>query len=146
MAKKLGNDYRPWIESAVAGTYNEIKGNTTLSISRSGSTFSIGTKSDFPVDPQAPGSRGHSISLGVIPDLPDADGYERLMTLARSSSVAAIGFQIRKGGSSGVTPGDVVYECDVYVTQDDNDLNQNSPVGASVTLVAGAVPTIDELA
>jgi hypothetical protein len=145
MAKKLGNDYRMWIESTTPGTYNEILGNQSLSISRSGQTIDTSTKSDFPYGTAAAGLRSLSIAAGFIPDLPDADGYGRLMDLVRSTTLSTVAIQIRKGGSSGADPADVVFECDMYVTQDDNDHGQNSPVTASLTFVAAAAPTVDEL-
>ena len=55
MAKKLGNDYRLWIESATPGTFNEIKGGTSLKINRQASTIDTSTKDDFPYGTQAPG-------------------------------------------------------------------------------------------
>lgn len=145
MAKKLGNDYRIWIESSTPGTYGEIKGNQNLSISRSGQTIDTSTKSDFPYGTMAAGLRALSIQASFIPDLPDANGYGRLMAVVRASTLATIGIQIRKGGSSGADPGDVVFDCDMYATQDDNDLNQNAGVGAGVTFVAAAAPTVDTL-
>jgi len=145
MSKKLGNDYRMWIESATPGTFSEIMGNQNLSISRSGQTIDTGTKSDFPYSTMAAGLRALSIQATFIPNLPDANGYARLMTLVRSTTLSTVGIQIRKGGSSGATPADVVFECDMYVTQDDNELNQNSAVGASVTFVASAAPDTDTL-
>ena len=146
MAKKLGNDYRLWVESAVAGTYGEVKGNQNLSISRQGQTIDTSTKSDFPYGTMAAGLRNLSIQASFIPDLPDATGYERLMEVVRATTISTLGIQIRKGGSAGATPGDVVFECDMYVTQDDNDMGQNAAVGAGLTYVAAAAPTIDELA
>lgn len=146
MAKKLGNDYRIWVESATPGTYSEVKGNQQLSISRSGQTIDISTKDDFPYGAQAAGLKALSISATFIPTLPDTNGYERLQTLARGSTLSTVGVQIRKGGSTGATPADVVFTCSMYVTQDDTDMSQNAGVGASFTFVAAAAPTTDALA
>lgn len=146
MAKKLGNDHRLWIESATPGTYFEIKGNQNLSVSRQGQTIDTSTKSDFPYGTMAAGNRNLTLPSTFIPDLPDATGYGRLMTLMRSSTLSTVGIQIRKGGAAGADPGDVVFECDMYVTQDDNDFGQNTAVSAAVTFVAAAAPTIDTLA
>jgi hypothetical protein len=145
MSKKLGNDYRIWVESAVAGTYNEIKGNQDLSISRDGGTIDTSTKSDFPYGTQAPGLRQTSITASFIPDLPDANGYTRFETLASAAVATPIGIQVRKGGASGATPGDVVFECDMYATQVNHGMGQNAPVTLSTTLVAAAAPSIDAL-
>lgn len=146
MAKKLGNDYRIWLESATPGTYAEIKGNQDLSVNREGGTIDTSTKDDFPYASQAAGARAVTIQATFIPDLPDATGYTRLMTLANALVNTPFNIQVRKGGASGVTPGDVVFACSVYATTNNNSLGQNAPVGASITFVAAAAPTTDLLA
>lgn len=143
--KKLGRDYRLWVETAVAGTYAEVKGNQELSIGRDGSTIDLGTKSDFPYSPQAAGGRSLSVSASFIPDLPDA-GYTRFMSLANGATTTPIPIQIRKGGATGADPGDVVLEVDTYATQLNDDFGQAGGVGSAWTLVAAAAPTVDLLA
>jgi hypothetical protein len=81
MAKRLGNNCRLLIESAVAGTYNEIKGQQNLAVNRNAATIDTSTKDEFPWGSSAPGSRSLSIPATFIPDLPDANGYDRLRTL-----------------------------------------------------------------
>jgi hypothetical protein len=98
VAKKLGNDYRLWIESATPGTYNMLKGQQDLSINRSSSPIDTSTKDDFPYGTSAPGLRSLSVPFTIIPDLPDANGYTRMETAALASTAAAVKFQIRKGG------------------------------------------------
>ena len=146
MAKKLGNDYRLWIESVTPGTYNEIKGNQDLSISRDGGTIDTSAKSDFPYGTSAPGLRQLSVQASFIPDLPDANGYTRLMTLVNAATTTPINLQIRKGGATGVAPGDVVLQGAFYATQANEGLGQNAPVTANVTFVAASAPTTDALA
>lgn len=146
MAKKLGSDYRLWIESATPGTYNQILGNQALSISRSGQTIDMATKDDGAYGAQAAGSKGLSLQAGFIPNLPDTTGYDRFQALARASTTAPFNVQIRKGGSSGATPADVVFLCSMYCTQDDNDFAMNAGMTAGFTLVAAAAPTTDLIA
>jgi hypothetical protein len=55
MGKKLANDYRLWIESATPGTYNEVKGQTAITISRQGGLFDISSKDDGAYATQGPG-------------------------------------------------------------------------------------------
>ncbi len=145
MAKKLGNDYRVWLETVTPGTYAIIKGNQDLSINREGGTIDISTKDDFPYAAQAAGARSVSITASFIPDLPDATGYTRLMTLANALVATPFNIQVRKGGTAGVT-GDVVFECSVYCTTNNTAAAQNSAVGVSVTFVAATAPTTDALA
>jgi predicted secreted protein len=146
VAKRLGNDYRLWIEQTAAGTYAEIKGNQDLSVSRSAATIDISSKDNFPYAARAAGMREVSISASFIPDLPDTTGFGRLETLAQSTVSSAFKIQIRKGGSAGATPADVVYEGSVYVTDFDTNFGQNAGVTASCTFVASAAPTTDVLA
>jgi hypothetical protein len=49
VAKKLGNDYRLWIESATPGTYNMIKGQQDLSINRSPRRSTPRPRTTFPM-------------------------------------------------------------------------------------------------
>jgi hypothetical protein len=100
VAKKLGNDYRLWIESATPGTYNEIKGGQELSVSRSAATIDTSTKDDFPYGTSAPGMRQLSVPFSIIPNLPDATGYTRFETVANAATATPTNFQIRKGGSA----------------------------------------------
>jgi hypothetical protein len=145
VGKKLGNDYRIWVESATPGTFNEIKGQVSTTINRSGGTIDTGSKSDFPYGTAAPGSRSLSIPFTIRPDLPDANGYTRLETLALAAVQAPFNIQIRKGGSAG-SGTDVVFACSVYVTDFNTPMDQNSVVAVSGTFVAAAAPTTDVLA
>ena len=145
MGKRLANDRRVWIESATPGTYNMVKGNQNLRINRSSGTIDGTSKDDFPFNINLPGNRNHSVAASFMPDLPDANGYERLQTLARASTPTAIGVQIRKGAAAGVAPGDVEYECSMYVTEDNTSADQNTVVGNDFTLVPAAAPTVDLL-
>jgi hypothetical protein len=135
VAKKLGNDYRLWIESTTAGTFNEIKGGQDLSVDRSGSTIDISSKDDFPYAAQAAGMRSVTINASFIPNLPDTTGYGRLVTVANSTIATPFKLQIRKGGSSGAT-GDIVFECNVYCTSLNEGFGQNDAVKTSATFVA----------
>jgi hypothetical protein len=146
VAKKLGNDYRIWIESTTPGTFNLIKGNQDLAINREGSTIDTTTKEDFPWGTAAPGTRSLSVTASFIPDLPDANGYTRLMDLAGAGTSTPIPIQIRKGGSTGADPADTVFECNMYATTTSTPMGMNAPVTANVTFVAAEPPTIDELA
>lgn len=146
MAKKLGNDYRLWIESATPGTYNMIKGQQDLSVNQSGGTIDTSTKDDFPYGTQGPGLRSISIPFSCIPDLPDANGYTRFETLVNAVVSTPFNIQIRKGGSAGVTPGDVVFAGSVYGTDISTSFGQNASVQLSGTLVSAAAPTTNLLA
>lgn len=145
MARGVANNYRLWIESATPGTYNEIKGGQGTSITRNGSTIDMSVKSDFPYAAQAPGMRAVSVSASFIPDLPDANGWLRLETLANAVVAVPFNIQVRKGGSAGVT-GDTVFQCSVYCTDLNDGFDVNAPAQKNLTFVAAAAPTIDTFA
>jgi predicted secreted protein len=136
MAKRLGNNCRLLIESAVAGTYNEIKGQQNLAVNRNAATIDTSTKDEFPWGSSAPGSRSLSIPATFIPDLPDANGYDRLRTLV--SGTDPFNVRIKDGAT-------VVFEGSVYVTDRNNTLNQNAAGEASCTFVNASPPVTDDL-
>lgn len=144
MAKLLGNNYRLWIESTTPGTFNEVKGQTTLRLNRTSDQIDTSTKDDFPYGTSAPGLKGLTIDFELYPNLPDATGYTRLETLSQGSS--PVNFQIRKGGSTGVMPGDVVFAASLNIGGITVDMGKNDVVKASGQLSLAAPPTTDVLA
>lgn len=143
MAKKLGNDYRLFIESATAGTYNEIKGQTSMKVSRKSSDIDTSTKDDYPYGTQAPGLKTLTIDVELYPNLPDANGYTRFESM--SQGTAPVNFQIRKGGSAGA-PTDVVFQASMYIGSFDTDFGKNDVVKCNSQLSLAAAPTTDTLA
>ncbi len=144
MAKKLGKDYRLWIESATPGTYNEIKGQVGLKYSRKANGIDASSKEDFPYGIEAKGRQSITIDFDIKPDLPDANGYTRFET--RAALVTPTLFQIRKGGSTGADPADVVFAASMNIMSSDTDLPDNDMVKASGQLTLAAAPTTDTLA
>lgn len=143
MAKKLGNEYRLWIETAVVDTFVEIKGQTTLKINRQAGNVDTSTKSDFPYGTSQPGRRALSVDFELLPDLPDT-AFTRMETLSQASPQAPVKFQIRKGGSAGAT-GDVVFAALLNIGNLDTDFPDNAPVKANGQLTLAAAPTVDTL-
>lgn len=142
MAKKLGNDYRLWIDSSTPGTFAEIKGNTTLTINRQSNLIDTSAKSDFPYGTQAPGLRSLTIDAEVIPDLPDANGYGRLETVAAGS--APVNFAVRKDGSAG-DAADNIFLASMYVGNFNTQMSKDEAVRVSFTLTLAAAPSTDAL-
>jgi hypothetical protein len=145
MAKGLGNNYLVWVESITPGTYNLIKGQQGATISRSSSSIDLGSKDDNGYAASAPGLRTLTISLTVLPNLPDSTGYTRLETLCNASPQAPFNIQIRKGGATGAT-GDVVFAGSVYGNLDSTGFDQNAGVPVGITFTAAGAPTADTLA
>jgi predicted secreted protein len=137
--KKLGIFYRLQIESAVAGTYTEIAGQQNLSVNRQGQQIDTSTKDEHPWGSSRNGARSISIPATFIPDLPDANGYDRLVTLANGDDP----FNIRIIDSS--DSDNVVFECSVNVTDRNNTLDSGAAGGASCTFVNAAPPVTDDL-
>lgn len=144
MAKKLGNDYLLWVESAVQGTFNLVKGQQTLSISRDAGSIDTSTKDESGYGTSAPGLKSLKISLDMLPNLPDASGYTRLETLCNAAPAVPFNVQIRKGGQNGAAA-DVVFAGSVYGNLDSTEFGQNDAVKAKATFSAAAAPTTDVL-
>lgn len=144
MAKKLGNDYRLWIESATPGTYNEIKGQQTMQYDRSSETINMSDKNNSPYALTAPGLFNVTLSVDGIADLPDANGFTLLETTFKLQ--ASKKFQIRKGGSAGATPADVVFEGLMNILSLPITYGQNDAVKYKTSLGCAAAPTTDALA
>lgn len=145
MGKKLGNDYRLWVESATPGTYNMLKGQLSMTQNGQAGTIDTTSKDDFPYGTSAPGTRSGSISCECIPDLPDANGFTRLESQANAATPTPFNVQIRKGGASGADPGDVVLEVSVYCGDFPKNYGMNDAVKANFTLTYAAAPTVDQL-
>lgn len=145
MSKGLGNNYWLWIESSTPATYNFIKGQQGCSVSRTAGSIDLSTKDDGGYGSSAPGLRSWSIDLTVLPNLPDANGYTRLETLANASPQVAFNVQIRKGAATGVS-GDVVFAGSVYGNLDSTGFDQNAGVPVKVSLSGNGAPTTDVLA
>jgi predicted secreted protein len=140
MAKKLGSDYRLYVQSATPATFNQPAGQGNLTINRSKAFTSSATKDTEGVDTQTPGLRTLSITQAIIPDLPDANGYTRMETLDKSN--AAEVYQVRK---KPFATEDVVFECLMYTSLDNTGMEQGTSVSAGVTLQPAAQPTVDSL-
>jgi predicted secreted protein len=144
MGKKLGNDYRLWIESAVAGTYNEIKGQQSLTYDRASESINTSDKNNSPYATSAPGLFNITLSLDGVADLPDTTGFTLLETTFKAQ--ASKKFQIRKGGSAGATPADVVFEGLMNILSLPITFGQNDVVKYKTSLGCAAAPTTDALA
>lgn len=144
MAKKLGNEYRLWVDSATAGTFIEIKGQTSLKINRQAGNVDTSDKAAFPYGTSLPGRRVLTVDVELFPDLPDA-GYTRLETLSQASPQAPVMFQIRKGGSTGEV-GDVVFHASMNIGNVDTEYPDNAPIKTNGQLTLAAPPLVDTLA
>jgi predicted secreted protein len=144
MAKKLGNDYLLWVDSAQAGTYNLVKGQQSLSISRDAGSIDTSTKDDSGYGTSAPGLKSLKISLDMLPNLPDANGYTALETKCNAAPAVPFMVQIRKGGAAGVAA-DVVFEGSVYGNITSTEFGQNDAVKAKIEFSAAAAPVKDVL-
>jgi hypothetical protein len=144
MAKKLGNDYLIWVESITPGTFNLIKGQQSVSISRDAGSIDTTTKDDSGYGTSAPGLKSLKLSLDTIPNLPDSTGFTRLETLCSANPAAPFLIQIRKGGPA-ATITDAVFAGSVYGNITSTEFGQNDAVKAKIEFSAASAPTIDTL-
>jgi hypothetical protein len=137
--KRLGNNHRLQIEQSTPGTYAEISGQQNLSVNRSAGEIDTSGKDEFPYGSSAAGSRKINLPSTFVPDLPDANGYDRLVTLANGTD--PFGIRIIDVANAD----EVVFECDVFVTDRNNSLDINAAGQASCTFVNAAAPSVDLL-
>jgi predicted secreted protein len=144
VAKKLGNDYRLWIESATPGTFTQIAGQQSLTYNRSSQQIDISDKNNAPYALSAAGLFAVDISVQGLADLPDANGFTLMETKFKAQ--ASWKFQIRKNGSSGADPADVVFAATCNILELPLTFPQNGGVGYSAKLGLALAPTVDALA
>jgi hypothetical protein len=89
----------------------------------------------------AAGSRKVNLPCTFIPDLPDANGYDRLVTLANDANGDPFNIRIIDAADSD----NVVFECSVTVSDRNNTLDQNAAAGATCTFENAAAPVTDDL-
>jgi hypothetical protein len=141
---KFGNDYRLWIESSTPGTFHEIKGQQDLEEEGTAQTYDTSSKDNFPYATSAPGLRSLNLSLTLLPDPLDTNGYGRLEAVARGLTTQSVKFQIRKDGAGG-TAEDVVLEAPFYISNFSRRYPQNGSVSISLQLLLAGPPTVDTL-
>lgn len=139
-----GKKYKLWIEGAVAGTYNPIKGQQDLDIQLTRNTDPATTKDDENYETVFPGLITGSIAFSGQISLPDANGFTLMETAFKAATVKK--FQIRKNGDAGVAPGDVVWECEHYVLECSAKFPLSGPSTATGRLGLAGAPTINTLA
>lgn len=145
MAKGLGNNYFLWIESATPGTYNIVKGQQNLSITRGADKIDTTTKDSGGYKTAAMGLKDLSVKLDLMPDLPDATGYTRLETQCLATPPVPFNVQIRKGGTAGAS-GDVVFAASMYGDLTSQNFDQSTANKASFNFTLAAAPTTDVMA
>ena len=142
MAKLLGNNYRVFIESTTQGTFHQIAGQQDVSLSGSQSFANSSTKDTGAYATKVPTQRDSTLTLALRPDLPDANGFGRLESVANAATQVPVGIQIRKAPFA---DGDVVFEASMFVGEFSKSMPQNDVVSASVSFGLEAAPTTDLL-
>lgn len=141
MAKLLGNNYRLYIQSATAGTYNPIGGQGDLSYSRKAQLIDVSDKNNAPYGLKAAGNFDVEISMSGIPDLPDANGLSRAETMFKTQAIEK--YQIRKAPFA---TGDVIFEGSCYTNDCSVSFPKDAPASYTLALGLAAAPTTDLLA
>jgi len=140
MAKKLGNNYRLFVQDVGGTTFSQPAGQGNLTKNGGKNFTSNATKDTEGYDTQQPGLRTLTLTQDMIPDLPDATGYTRMETLDQSDATEV--YQIRKKPFGDT---DVVFEALMYTGLNNTDFNQGESVKVGVTLTLAAAPTVNAL-
>lgn len=136
-----GNNYRVFIESTTAGTFNQIAGQRSIDYSQSLATYSIATKDSGAYDINAAALLTTSFSVEVLPNLPDANGYTRCETLHNNRTATARA-QIRRAPFSG---SDIIFDAPVLVTSVPKSAPFNDAVAGPISFVLSGAPTVNTL-
>ena len=145
MATLLGNNYMLWVETATAGTYALVKGQGTLSETRSQQKIDTSSKDTTGYGTGAYGNVDLSQSLDIRVTLPDASGYTRLETLANAQPPAPFNIQVRKNGAAAVLS-DAIFAASVFASITSRAFNKDGTVDVKADFMLAAAPTVDVLA
>ena len=137
-----GNNYRAFIESATAGTFNQIAGQRALSYDTSLATYSVATKDSGAFDINGAGLLSLNLSVEVVPNLPDANGFTRCETL-HNTRVNTARVQVRKSPFSG---SDIIFDAPILVTGIPKSAPFNDTVAGPISFALSGVPTVNTLA
>lgn len=140
MAKKLGQDFRLFVQDVGGATFSQPRGQGDLTINRSSSPIDTSTKDSGRYGTSAPGAKTLTISQELIPDLPDATGYTRMKTLDSSGDPEVYQIREKPFGED-----DVQFECLMYTVFGNTGLGRAAAAGTSVELSAAEAPTVDEI-
>jgi len=140
MAKILGNDYRLFVESTTAGTYNQILGQGSLKVDRKAGSIDISDKNSAPYGLKAPGNIDVQVTCEGVVDLPDTTGLDRLDTIFKARNT--VNFQIRNGA---LAPADSQFQCSMYIQDLSIDFGKDAAASYAITLTPAAAPTTDLL-
>lgn len=144
MPKFDASSDRVWIQTASPGVFAEIKGQNNLGQPSSRGTIDNGDKQSWPYNTYQPGALETSISIDVIPDYPDVNGYQRVESLYNSGTTEIV--QIRRNGSGANGTTDVIWQCVMMISQNSKTYNKGELRKASVVFMPAAKPTVDTMA
>lgn len=136
MAKLDANLYRCFIESATAGTFNEIKGQRGSDVTTSLDTYSVATKDSGNWDINAAALLKADLSVELVPDLPDSTGYTRCETLFAARTVTRV--QWKQGAT-------IVFDAPVLITSINRNYPFNDAVGVQINFALTGAPTVNAL-
>lgn len=131
------------ITFTTTGVYAEILGQQSITQGGTAATIDISDKTNSPYSLSAPGLFDMPVSGELFPDLPDASGWGRFETLFLAQTPEV--FQIRKGGSSGLTT-DTVFTALCYIVEATKSYGKNEVLKVQFKLTLAAAPTVNLLA
>ncbi len=141
MSIKLGNDYLVWIKQLPGGTFALIKGQQSGNLKISAGTFDASSKDSGGYTLKGTGLVDIELDFTLVANqLPDTAGFGVLQTAATAVPRTTVELQIRKGGTAGVDPGDVIFDAPFYVSDFSPSFGQNNVVSFSPKFVLAGVP------
>lgn len=139
------DQYRVWIgDGGGTEVYYEMPGQKGIEYAFSADKIDQTVKADS-WETSRPGLKKlTTFAIDVMPSLPDTHGYSHLE--AQFLAKAATDIQVRKNGSSGASPADVVFAASMFVSDLGNSAQPKTNVATKISLYLAAAPTTNALA
>ncbi len=139
MARRLGQQYKLYVDNG-SGVFNPLAGEQSLSIERSTQLIDQSVKGDGAYAVNAVGKSQLTISVGGGLIVPDANGIERVYTLANTRVASTVQIRLDPWASD-----DVLFEASMYVSNFSRGKDDNANATFSFQLTLAAAPTVDVL-
>lgn len=139
MARRLGQDYKLYVDDG-ASNLNPIAGETSLSVARNTNLIDQSAKGDGAYAVQAVGKSEITISVSGGLQVPDANGLERIQSLATARTAGNFQVRVDPWSSS-----DTVFVASMYVSNFSLSLDDNANATFSFNLTLASAPTKDQL-
>jgi hypothetical protein len=138
---KLGNDNLAWFALTQAGTYYLPAGQQDGKLGFKLATFDASTKDGAGFAVKGAGNIDVSFTLGLLPLLPDANGYTAIETVCFTYPRTPLFIKVRRNGTA-ATDADTFFGAAFWVSSLDVDMAKNNAVMTPFAFDLAAPPFV----